>query len=109
MRWQTHASQGRYEVVLERVSVHLRNTFRPLDTRFFNTPVTRAHVERRRHDLAVIFDLRGAVTPTVTQGVGEGGFQFVYVDFPGGQWVTEPATVETTSTPTDTNVDGSRE
>jgi hypothetical protein len=95
---ETRSSQGRFELVLKNTRAHLRNTFRPLDTRFFQTPVNRAKVERRRRDLAVVFELRGEATPNVSQGVGEGGFHFVYVDFPAGQWgAAEP--VATTPTP----------
>ncbi len=90
--FESRSSEGRFELVLKNTRAHLRNTFRPLDTRFFQTPVNTAKVERRRRDLAVVFQLRGASTPNVTQGVGEGGFHFVYVDFPPGNWATpEPA------------------
>lgn len=89
---ETRSAQGRFEVVLKNTRAHLRNTFRPLDTRFFSTPVDRAKVERRRRDLAVVFSLRAEATPTVTQAVGEGGFHFVYVDFPVGAWATPEAT-----------------
>lgn len=92
VEFESRSSEGRFELVLKNTRAHLRNTFRPLDTRFFQTPVNTAKVERRRRDLAVVFQLRGASTPNVTQGVGEGGFHFVYVDFPAGNWATpEPA------------------
>lgn len=92
---ETRSAQGRFEVVLKNTRAHLRNTLRPLDTRFFSTPVDRAQVERRGRDLAVVFSLRGAITPTVSQAVGEGGFHFVYVDFPAGDWAT-PAPASST-------------
>lgn len=97
---ESRGSEGRFELVLKNTRVHLRNTFRPLDTRFFSTPVNSAKVERRRRDLAVVFQLRASATPNVTQGVGEGGFHFVYVDFPPGAWVTpEPVAAPTVAPP----------
>lgn len=89
----TRTSAGRVEVVLKNVRGHLRNTFRPLDTRYFQTPVRRAKVERRRQDLVFVFEMRGEATPTVTTAPGEGGFHFVYVDFPAGQWAAETAPI----------------
>lgn len=98
---QVRTSAGRVEVVLKNVRGHLRNTFRPLDTRFFQTPVRRAKVERRRNDLVLVFDLRAEATPTVTSAPGEAGFHFVYVDFPAGQWVAETAPARGSSEPSE--------
>ncbi|MCB9617267.1 MAG: hypothetical protein H6722_32955 [Sandaracinus sp.] len=92
VQFETRSSQGRFEVVLKNTRAHLRNTFRPLDTRFFRTPVDRAKVERRRRDLAVVFQMRADSTPNVTQGVGENGYHFVYVDFPAGNWAIPSTT-----------------
>ncbi len=99
---ETRSAQGRFEVVLKNTRAHLRNTLRPLDTRFFSTPVDRAQVERRGRELVVVFSLRAEVTPTVTQAVGEGGFHFVYVDFPAGEWATpEPTSSTSSASPVD--------
>lgn len=83
-------TEGRVEVVLRQTRVHLRNSRRPLETRFFNTPVTRATVERRgRHDLAIVFNMRGDATPRVTTEAGQNGYHFVFIDFPAGSWLPE--------------------
>ncbi len=80
-------SDNRFELILRNSTTHVRNTRRWLETRFFNTPVTRARVERRgRRDLAIVFHLRANVTPRVSTGPGAGGFHFIYVDFPAGDY-----------------------
>ncbi len=86
---ETATKQGskRFEVLLKNVRVQLRNNRRPLDTRFFNTPVTMAHIERRgRNQVAVVFELRAEVTPRVHHRE-ENGFHFVFVEFPAGQFI----------------------
>lgn len=85
---EVHQSDGRVEVVLKNARTHLRNTRRWLETRFFNTPVRRARIERRgRNDLVFVFAMRQGSAPTVTTGTGENGFQFLYVDFPAGDYI----------------------
>lgn len=85
---EVHQSEGRVEVVLKNAQTHLRNTRRWLETRFFNTPVRRARIERRgRNDLVFVFAMRQGATPSVTTGTGEGGFAFLYVDFPAGNYL----------------------
>ncbi len=85
---ETSASEGRFEVLLRGVTTHVRNTRRPLITRYFNTPVTVARVERRgRNDLAVVFELRANVTPRVSNAPGAGGFYYIFIDFPPGQYL----------------------
>jgi hypothetical protein len=86
------------EVVLKNARTHLRNNRRWLETRFFNTPVRRARIERRgrrgSNDLVFVFAMRQGATPTVTTGTGENGFQFLYVDFPAGDYLPAELRVE---------------
>ncbi|MGD8605987.1 MAG: hypothetical protein PVH21_01745 [Myxococcales bacterium] len=78
----THQSEGRFELILRDTRVYLKNNFRPLETEFFKTPVTRATVQRRgKKNLAMVFELRVPATPTVTQEKGKDGFNYVFVDF----------------------------
>ncbi len=85
---ETRSSNGRFEVLLRGVTTHLRNTRRPLVTRYFNTPVISARVERRgRHDLAMVFELRADVTPRISNAPGANGFYFIFIDFPPGQYL----------------------
>jgi hypothetical protein len=83
--------QGRVVVTLPNVRIHLRNNRRPLETRFFNTPVSRARVERRGRNVAFVLDLRADVTPTVSTDVGPDGLHFVYVEFGGGDFLPPEA------------------
>lgn len=78
----THESDGRFELILRNTRVYLKNNFRPLETEFFPTPVTRATVQRRgKKDVAMVFELRAQATPTITQEKGKDGFNYVFVDF----------------------------
>lgn len=97
---ETSSSEGRFEVLVRGASTHVRNTRRWLRTQHFNTPVTKARVERRgRRDLAFVFHLRANVTPSVTSqsASGEAGqsFHYVYVDFPAGNFRPEPTPAPT--------------
>lgn len=93
--YSVHAEPGRYVVTLRGVRIPDRQTRRTLDTRFFDTAVLRAHVERRgRRDAAFVFELRADVTPVVSLGVAPGGYTYIYVEFPPGHWLPrepEPA------------------
>ena len=59
----------------------LENTLRPLDLRYFATPIGTARVERRRDGLALVVDLREPATATLSEEAGEGGQRFVYLSF----------------------------
>ncbi len=85
---EVQTSPGKVEVILRGARTHVRNTRRWLHTRFFNTPVRRARIERRgRRDLAFVFEMRQDVRPNVTTGPGEGGYQYLFVDFPAGDYL----------------------
>lgn len=94
----TSPSPGRVEILFPNARTHLSNTRRWLETEFFDTPVLRAHFERRGHDLVLVFFLRNALggtspvsaTPTVTSGTDSSGYFFTYIDFPPGRWIEEP-------------------
>jgi hypothetical protein len=58
----------------------------PLDTRFFNSPVTRITLRREKGRLRLVLSLRKPVTPSVTTERASSGFHFVYVDFPAGRY-----------------------
>lgn len=91
---ETRATDGRFEVLLRGARTHLRNTRRPLVTRFFNTPVTEARIEGRGRDLAFVFHLRTASVPSVSESAGENGYRYLYVDFPAGNYVEVAAPAE---------------
>jgi len=87
-QYEVSSGPGRFVVTLRNVRLPDRQTRRTLDTRFFDTPVTRAHVERRgRRDIAFVFEMRADVTPVVSLDVAANGYTFVYVELPAGQWL----------------------
>lgn len=82
VKFGTKKSDGRLELVLHRTQVHLKNNFLPLETQFFDTPVTRATVERKgKKDLVMTFEMREDVTPRITQKTGKDGFNYIFVKF----------------------------
>ncbi|MEM6955914.1 MAG: hypothetical protein AAF645_09495 [Myxococcota bacterium] len=92
---QTEAvtSDGRLEIVLKGATTHRRNTRRWIDTRFFNTPVRRARIVRRgrgrNRELVMVFEMRAQVRPTITTSPGEGGYQYIFIDFPDGDYIPQ--------------------
>ena len=79
---ETKKSRGRFVLVLKNTRVHLKNNTRPLETEFFDTPVSRATVQRRgRGNAAMVFEMREDVTPTVTREKGKDGYAYILVDF----------------------------
>lgn len=80
-------SPGRFEVTVSGAKVRERNNLRPLETRYFNTPVRRAQVERRKGSLAFVIELRADVTPTVHSETGADGLHYLFVEFPPGEYL----------------------
>lgn len=88
--------EGRVVVLFRNTTIHVRNSGRWLETRFFNTPVMRARLERRRRDMALVLVLRAntAATPRIASEAAPGGnFHYTYIDFPPGNYA--PVVAET--------------
>ncbi|MEM9191260.1 MAG: AMIN domain-containing protein [Myxococcota bacterium] len=104
---QVLREENRIVVVLPNTSVHLTNTRRSLETRFFNTPVNRARVERRGRNLAIVLELRSRVSPQVSSQTAQNGYHFVFIEFPPGEHLPEelrpPEPV--TESPADTSLE----
>jgi len=82
VKFGTQKSEGRLELVLHNTRVHLKNNYLPLETEFFETPVTRATVQPRgKKDLVMVFEMREDAAPTITQKKGKDGFNYVFVKF----------------------------
>jgi len=82
VRFGTARSRGQFELVLHDIKVHLKTNYLPLETQFFDTPVTRATVRRSgKKDVTMVFELRKDATPTITQKTGKDGFNYVFVKF----------------------------
>jgi hypothetical protein len=77
-------SDGKFELVFRNTQVHLKNTFLPLETQFFDTPVLRATVERKgQKDVVMTLEMREDATPTIAQKKGKDGFNYIFVTFEG--------------------------
>ena len=74
-------SNKRFEVLIRRNKIHLANNRHPLETQHFETPVTRAYLKPRGRDVALVFELRDKVTPTVTQKRSDDGYNYLFVEF----------------------------
>ena len=82
VKYETKKSPGKFVLVLKNVRVHLKNNWRPLETEFFDTPVLRATVERRgRRNVAMVFELRDDVTPSIKREKGKDGYAYIMIDF----------------------------
>lgn len=63
----------------------------PLETRFFNTPVSRVNLEVQKDGVTLVLDLRADVSPVVSSERGPSGYYFLYIDLPKGEYVkTQP-------------------
>jgi AMIN domain-containing protein len=69
--------------------ISTRNNRNPLVTTHFNTPVSQAYLRRSGHDVELVIELRSSVTPRVSNGPGDGGMQFLYVEFPPGDYLPQ--------------------
>ncbi len=96
---EQRTEEGRFVLLMKNTGLHLRNNRRPLETRYFNTPVSRATVERRGRDLALVLDLRAPVTPMVSQERAGTGFNFVFLEFPAGSYLPEELRTEAAQPP----------
>lgn len=95
VRTEVRTLPGRIEVIFPSTTIHVRNSTRWLDTRFFETPVTRARLERRGRDMVLVMHMRATATPTVSSGPSEaGGFEYTYIDFEPGQFVPTPESAQ---------------
>jgi hypothetical protein len=76
---------NRVVFVLQNTRIHLRNNRNPLVTESFNTPVGTAYLRPRGRDTLLILDMKVGSSPSISQ-VTEGGYSFLFLDFPGGTY-----------------------
>lgn len=70
--------------------ISTRNNRNPLVTSQFNTPVSQAFLRRAgRNDVELVIIMRAEVQPSVSNAPGENGLQFVFIDFPSGNWLPD--------------------
>jgi hypothetical protein len=104
---EVRALPGRIEVTFPNTTIHLRNSSRWLETRFFETPVTRARLERRGRHMVFVMQMRANVTPSISTGPSEAGFEYTYIDFERGSFMPAPEPI--TRAPESGNVGTVRE
>jgi len=76
----------RFQVILSGVSLPKGNAQRPLETSFFETPVTSVHAYRKGRDVIVELTMRANVTPTMRTEKADTGYFFTMIDFPAGSY-----------------------
>jgi hypothetical protein len=88
---QPSAAGPRFSVYLPGAKVAGNTNKLPLETRFFNTPVSRVNIEQQRDGVTLVLDLRAEVSPVVSSERGPTGYYFLYIDLPKGSFVKTPA------------------
>ena len=91
---QTESAAGQFVRTFANCGVAGANNRLPLETRFFNTPVTRVEVKEERGAVKIVMTLRAGVQPRVSSEAASSGFFFVYIDFPAGNYVDVPKPAE---------------
>jgi hypothetical protein len=86
---QASASAGKFSVVLPGAKVAGGTNRLPLETRYFNTPVTRVNISVGRDNVTLTLDLRAEVSPLISSERGPAGYYFVYIDLPKGQYLRD--------------------
>ena len=81
---------AKFELQLPRARVAAKTNRLPLDTRFFNTPVTKISVSVASGGAVVQLELRADVKPTVSNEVGPAGYFFTYIELPKGDYLARP-------------------
>ncbi|HEY3354605.1 MAG TPA: AMIN domain-containing protein [Polyangia bacterium] len=77
------AQSGRELVItLKGCRIHRRNNARPVNTRFFATPVAGVQARQHGRDVKVRIGLRKSAPAQPRFEAGEAGYQFLMLDFP---------------------------
>ncbi|MEY4582887.1 MAG: hypothetical protein RL701_7590 [Pseudomonadota bacterium] len=84
---QPTAAAGKFVVHLPGARVAADTNRLPLDTRFFNTPVTKVSLSVDRTGATLALELRSEVTPQISSERDNTGYYFTYIDLPKGSYV----------------------
>jgi hypothetical protein len=85
------SADGKILVHLPGARVAAETNRLPLETRFFNTPVTKVSLSLDRSGATLVLDMRAAVTPQLSSERGSTGYYFTFIDLPKGNYVTATA------------------
>lgn len=88
---QPTAAAGKYTLHLPGAHVSGGTNRLPLDTRYFNTPVTKVSLSSDRSGVTLVLDLRAEVTPSISSEKGSAGYFFTYIDLPKGNYAASNA------------------
>lgn len=81
------AGAGKFELQLPGARIAEKTNRLPLDTRFFNTPVTKVSVTAARSGAVVLLEMRSPITPQVNSEQGPSGYYFTYIELPKGEYL----------------------
>jgi hypothetical protein len=84
---QPTAAPGKYLLHLPGARVSAGTNRLPLDTRYFNTPVSRVSLSADHNGATVLLELRADVEPQLSSEVGSTGYYFTFIDLPKGQFI----------------------
>lgn len=87
---QPSAAPQRFSVFLPGAKIAGNTNKLPLETRFFNTPVSRVNIEQQRDGVTLVLDMRADVAPVVSSERGPTGYYFLYIDLPKGTYTKNP-------------------
>lgn len=93
----TTAGNAAAVFVLKKCRAPRRTDRLPLETRFFDSPITRVAVKQRGRDVQVTVSLRGAVAAATRKEAGPGGSWFWVLRFPPA--TEEPRTTTASAIP----------
>lgn len=86
-QYSTESRGKTFVVSMGDVRIAGENNGRPLETRFFNTPVLRVSIKRVKKETLLVLELRADAAPRVHSETGPNGYFFLEIDFPPGQYV----------------------
>jgi hypothetical protein len=85
---QPSAAPGKFMVNLPGAHVLGGTNRLPLETRYFNTPVTRVMLNTNREGAQLILEMRADVSPQLSTERGTSGYYFTYIELPKGNFVS---------------------
>jgi hypothetical protein len=89
---RVETSKGEHKLIIDLGEVRVAGTNRlPLDTHYFNTPVTRVELKRGLKHTTLELVLRADVEPRIASAKAKSGFHFLSIDFGAGQYLPPPA------------------
>jgi hypothetical protein len=82
------SSKAEHKLIVELGEVRVEGTNRlPLDTHFFNTPVTRVELKRGHKSTRLELSLRADVEARIETAQAKSGYYFVYIHLPPGDYL----------------------